>query len=158
VQINEDGTTYLSRQGLVVSKIPPKDEGTATAWAYYSLSDQHKYEEASQLLEGYGTSDPTSLYYKYVGKGRPYLEEVEQAKLLRWADITAVAPKEIEDEGAYAYKVVYLEMSFKTKGTLTAQQTDMKNGVNIYAIHVRQDAPGCEWKISMFGGAPPMEG
>ncbi|QWU15209.1 hypothetical protein SAMN04487895_108137 [Paenibacillus sophorae] len=157
VQYNADGTTYLSKRGLNVYATPPTEGAAKAAWEYYALCNDQKYDEASKLLDGYGTDDKTLVYFNYTGEGRPYLEEVIGAKLIRWADITEVAPKEAEDEGAAAYKVIYLEMDFKTRGKLTPQQTDMKNGLNIYAIHVRQNEKGGPWKISMFGGAPKME-
>ncbi|MDO3411409.1 hypothetical protein QWJ34_16705 [Saccharibacillus sp. CPCC 101409] len=157
MQFDENGSPYLSKQGLEVFTNPPAEEAAKAAWDYFSLSGQHKYDDALRLLQGYDTDDPASLYAKYTDAGSVYLKEITGANLIRWADITQIAPKETEDEGAYAYKVIYLEMDFTTRGALTAEQTDIHDGINIYSVHVRQEQAGGDWKIGLFAGAPPLE-
>lgn len=155
---NKDGTTFLYKSGLDIYNTEPTIGAADVAWKFFKLRGQQHYDEALKYLQGYGSDDLTSLHAKYTNEGRIYLEEVIESKLLRWTDITKIAPKEHEDENVYDYKVIYLEMEFKTRGKLGGSHpTDMKDGINIYAVHVMQAKEHDPWVISMLGGAPPLE-
>ncbi|WP_058300862.1 hypothetical protein [Gorillibacterium timonense] len=155
--MNPDGkSSYISKEGLDIHTEPPTEGPALIAWKWFKCRGEQNYDEALTTLQGYRKK--TGLYSLYALKSQEvYLKEVKGAKLIRWADVTAIAPKEGEDEGAKDYKVIYMELDFKVRGKLTPAQTDMHNGLNQYAVHLVQMNDGDPWEISLLGGAPLME-
>lgn len=158
--LNSNGKYVIFKDGLDIFTTEPTEGAAEVAWEFFKLRGQQQYDEALKYLKGSETDTSTySLYTDYASEGNIYLKEVIGAKLLRWTDITQVVSKESEDVGAYDYKVIYLEMEFVTRGKLGGPDhpSSIKNGVNIYAVHVVQMKENGPWIISLLGGCPSLE-
>ncbi|ASS73733.1 hypothetical protein CIG75_01255 [Tumebacillus algifaecis] len=141
----------LPKQGLTIVTAPPIDGPEEVAWRFFKLKGEQKYEEALELLGGY-------LYGSY--KDEPeqiFLREVIHSEFVRAADVTSLAPREGETRDAFDYRVIYVEVNFKLRGKLTPEQTDMRNGLNHYAVHLIQKEQGSPWEIVLLGGSPWLE-
>lgn len=153
-----EGQTVISKKGLKINTVKPTEGAAKVAWDFFRLRGEQKYDEAVKVLYGSRDKDNLKIYGQWASKpDDPYLIEVIGADFVRWADITSFAPKEGEDEGTAHYKVIYIEVNLKVRGKLTENETDMRNGLNRYAIHVVQEKEGDPWEISLVGGAPWME-
>ncbi|ARU60377.1 hypothetical protein CBW65_04330 [Tumebacillus avium] len=151
MKMGTDGQLYLSKNGLQILTTPPDSGPEEVAWRFFKLRGEQKYDEAVELLSGY-------IYPKYKNEPtRNVLVEVIASEFVRAADITEIAPVEGETDGAFARKVIYLEMNFQLRGTLSPESTDMRNGLNRYAVHLIQEKEGAPWKIVLLGGCPWLE-
>ncbi|KLU63105.1 hypothetical protein CEB3_c05250 [Peptococcaceae bacterium CEB3] len=155
---NDGGKTfYLSLTGLTVHTDPPTEGAAKVAWDFYSYQGKQEYDKALLCLRGHKHHN-TMIYDGLTGKeGTLYLKEVIGANLIRWSDITGIVSKEQEDEGAYQYKVIYLELNLKLRGKLTKEETYMRNGLNCVAVHVIKEKEGDPWEIVLETGTPWME-
>ncbi|ARU60636.1 hypothetical protein CBW65_05710 [Tumebacillus avium] len=151
MKMGADGQLYLSKNGLQILTTPPESGPEEVAWRFFKLRGEQKYDEAVELLGGY-------LYPNYKNEpSRNVLMEVTASKFVRAADITKIAPVEGETDGAFARKVIYLEMNFKLRGIMSPESTDMRDGLNHYAVHLIQEKEGDPWKIVLLGGCPWLE-
>ncbi|WP_433942856.1 hypothetical protein [Paenibacillus sp. SN-8-1] len=151
-------SNYMSKEGLQIFTTPPTEGPAKVAWDYIRLLGEQKYDEALLLLDGSDTKDNMKIWAEFGSKlNDPYLIEVIGSSFVRWTDFTDIAFKETEDNGAIEYKIIYLEVNLKLRGKLTEEQNAFRNGLNRFAIHVVKYKENGPWRISLLGGAPPLE-